>query len=134
MKEIILKKGYTIKVTSHEGDGDNYNTLYHHTTDKKEIGMLVELLELTVDWGYESKPEDWKQELLDFGEQHKWFFKKTRQELWDNELEDVQDILEELVGRYSHNWNEFREQDDYTVYYTDEDVYSEIYLTSRTTI
>ena len=134
MKEIILKKGYTIKVTSYEGDAFYYKTEQYHTTDKKEVDMLVELLDLTTEWGYEEKPDNWVQQLTDFGVKHKWYFKETRQKLIENKAESVQEILEELVGRYEYYKSEFREQDDYTVYYTNKDIYSEIYSTSRITL
>lgn len=45
MKKKIIKKGYTLEVTSWENDADNYRTIKYTTEDKELAKELVDLCE-----------------------------------------------------------------------------------------
>lgn len=43
MKKVVVKKGYTIEVTSWENDGDNYRTEFLTVQDEDEARKIVKL-------------------------------------------------------------------------------------------
>jgi len=135
--EKVVSKGYTLKVTSWENDGDNYRTKFIHSESKEEIEALCRICDLASrkithtpgGIGNEMDEEKVTRIAVDFFEKDENKFSlthvKDQSKLSDDEYFDLlTDYTQLLFG--SSEYYICRVCEEYTVTYSPEDIYVDL--------
>jgi len=132
MKQIILKKGYTLEVVSWENDGDDYNTIRLTVDSKEKAIALRDLCNLSSReschngglGNLNNSTEEYDKLMVDFIKEHPILkFEKNEYKTQNEFLDTFMNWNFKLFG--SSEWYVSRVCESVKVFYSEEDIYAE---------
>lgn len=125
MKQIVVNKGYTLKVVSWENDGDNYSTIFKTVDTIEEAIKLAKICKELFESGSNTKKcvgnsmdGEGDKILLDYVEVNRNLFPDLNDE--DDIIEYFKDIADSLMS--SSEFYDFRVCDSVSITYSTEDI------------